>query len=138
VLGGDAVVHHQPAFAHRTEQLLAIQRQVGVADVLEHADADHLVEAAILRQVAVIENLQVDLVGQALGLDPLPAEFQLLLAQGDAEHLGAILTGGKTRQPAPTAADIEQVVTGLQPQLAAQVIELVLLRLVEGVVRLAK
>ncbi|MND38863.1 hypothetical protein D3C80_295730 [compost metagenome] len=48
VLGSDAVVHHQPPFPHRPEQLLAVQRQVGMPDMLEHTHADNLVEATIL------------------------------------------------------------------------------------------
>ncbi|MNP40994.1 hypothetical protein D3C76_1346700 [compost metagenome] len=83
MLGGDAVVHHQTTFAHGTEQTLRVQRQVGMADVLEHADTDHLVEAAILRDVAVVENLQLHLVLQTFVLDPLAAELELLFAQGD-------------------------------------------------------
>lgn len=136
MLGSDAMVHHQAAFAHRTEQPLAVQLEVGVANMLEHADADHLVEATILGQVTVVEDLQVDLVSQALLLDPLAAQLQLLLAQCDAKHLGAILTGGEARQPAPATTDIQQVIPSLQAQLAAQVVELVLLGLGQGVVRL--
>ncbi|MCY1426919.1 hypothetical protein D9M71_427480 [compost metagenome] len=138
VLGGDTVVHHQPPFPHGTEQLLAIQRQVGMPDMLEHANADNLVEATILRQVAVVEDLQVDLVGQALCLDALAAELELLLAQGDAEHLRAIFASSETRQPTPATAYVEQVVASVQAQFAAQVIELVLLRLIERVVRLTE
>ncbi|MNR27114.1 hypothetical protein D3C85_1443690 [compost metagenome] len=57
MLGGDAMVHHQATLSHRTEQALAVQRQIGMADVLEHTDADHLVEAAILRQITIVEDL---------------------------------------------------------------------------------
>ncbi|MNO78057.1 hypothetical protein D3C76_691820 [compost metagenome] len=138
MLGGDTVIHHQPPFPHGTEQLLAIQRQVGMPDMLEHANADNLVEATILRQVAVVENLQVDLVGQPLCLHPRTAELELLLAQGDTKYLGAILASSETRQPAPAAADVEQVVTCVQAQLAAQMIEFVLLCLIQRVVRLTE
>ncbi|MND38862.1 hypothetical protein D3C80_295720 [compost metagenome] len=62
----------------------------------------------------------------------------MLLAQGNTEHLGAIFTGSEPRQPAPATANIEQVVTGIQSQLAAQVVKLVLLRLVERIVRLTE
>ncbi|MNN26946.1 hypothetical protein D3C81_1404670 [compost metagenome] len=107
-------------------------------DMLEHANADNLVEAAILRQVAVVENLQVDLVSQAFGLDPLPAKLELLLAQGDAEYLGVIFPCSEARKAPPTTANVQQVVAGIQAQLATQVVELVLLRLIERVIRLAK
>ena len=125
------MVEHQPSRAHRAEQPLAVQRQIGMADVLEHADTDRLVEAAILGQVAIVHQLQRHPVLQALGGDPLTGQRELFAAQGDAEHLGAELAGGEACQPAPAAADIEQAVAGLEPQLAAEQAQLGLLRLVE-------
>ena len=95
-----------------------------MADVLEHADAHHLVVSAVTRQVAVIQQLQRHLVFQALGLDPLATELELLLAEGNAVHLHAKFSRGQARQPAPAAADIEQLLARLQPQLAAQVAQL--------------
>ncbi|MNH14702.1 hypothetical protein D3C79_742990 [compost metagenome] len=133
VLGGNAVVHHHAAFAHCPEQPLAIQRQVGMADVFEHTDTHYLVEAAVLGQVTVIKNLQLHLPFQVFGLDPFTGQLELLLAQGDAEHLGAELPRRIARQPAPATTDIEQVVAFLQAQLAAQVLELVLLGLLQRV-----
>lgn len=106
MFGGDTVVHHQPAFPDSTEQFLAIQRQVGMPDMLEHAHADHFVEATILGQIAIIENLQLHFVGQALGFDTLPAELELLLAQGNTEHLGVIFACCKTRKPTPTTPNV--------------------------------
>ena len=55
VLGGDAMVHHQAAFTHCAEQGPAVLRQVGVADVFEHAHAHDFVETTVLGQVAVVE-----------------------------------------------------------------------------------
>lgn len=100
-------------------------------NVLEHADTDHLVEARILRQVAVVEQLQVDLVLQTLGLHPFAGQRQLLLAECDAKNLHAVFASRKTRQPAPAAADVQQVLAALEPQLAAQVVEFILLRLLQ-------
>ncbi len=51
-----------------------------MTNVFEHADADNLVEAAVLRQIAVVEQLQFDLIFQTFGLDPLLRQRQLLLA----------------------------------------------------------
>jgi hypothetical protein len=128
VLGGDAVVHHQATGAHRVVQLLEVEAQVGMADVFEHADADHLVETAVARQVAVVEQLQGDLVFQAFGLDPLAPQLELFLAEGDAVDLDAELTRRQARQTTPAAADVEQALARLQAQLAAQVAQLGLLR----------
>lgn len=122
------MVHHQATGAHRVVQLLEVQAEVGVADVLEHADTDHLVEAAIARQVAVVEQLQGDPVFQALGPDPFLAQRQLFLAQGDAGDLDAELASGQARQAAPATADIQQLLARLQAQLATQVAKLGQLR----------
>ncbi|MNP53999.1 hypothetical protein D3C76_1485220 [compost metagenome] len=107
-------------------------------DMLEHTHADNLVEATVLRQVTVVENLQVDFVSQPFGLDPLPAKLELLFTQSDTEYLGVIFPCSEARKATPTTANVQQVVAGIQAQLATQVVELVLLRLIERVIRLAK
>jgi hypothetical protein len=50
-----------------------------VTDVFEHADADHLVETPVLRQIAVVEQLQLDLVLQPFGFNALAGQGQLPL-----------------------------------------------------------
>ena len=65
------MVEHETTRPDRAEQPLAVQRQVGMADVLEHADAHHLVETAVLRQVTVVHQLQLHAVLQPLGCRPL-------------------------------------------------------------------
>ena len=102
-----------------------------MADVLEHADADHLVEAAVLRQVTVIQQLQGHAPFQTFLGHALQAQLQLRLAEGDAVDLDVELARGKTRQAAPAATDVEQPVTRLQAQLATQVAQLGLLGLVQ-------
>jgi hypothetical protein len=52
-----------------------------VTDVFEHADADHLVETTVLRQIAVVEQLQLDQVLQPFLFNALAGQGQLLLAQ---------------------------------------------------------
>ncbi|MNJ64606.1 hypothetical protein D3C77_605670 [compost metagenome] len=96
VLGGDAMIHYQAALAYRPKQTLTVKRQIGMADMLEHTDTDNLVEATILRQVPVVEDLQIDLVLQALSLDPFTTQFELLFTQGDAQNLGTELPSGKS------------------------------------------
>ena len=119
VLGSDPVVHHQPAFAHRSGENFAVFAQVGVPDVFKHPDADDFVEPAILRQIAIIEQLQINLVLQTFSVDALTGKFELFLAEGNPEYLDPIFACGKPRQPAPTAAYIQQVFAGLESQLAA-------------------
>ena len=132
MLGGNAVVHHQAAFTHCIGKDVAVLIQVGVPHVLKHAHADDFVEAAVLRQITVVEQLQVDLVLQAFGLDAFTAQCQLLFAQGNAKDLDPVLACGKTRQPAPATTNVEQILTRFQAQLAAQQAKLGLLSFIKG------
>ena len=77
--------------------------------VFKHPDTDNFVEPAILWQIPIIQQLQVDFILQAFGVDPFSCQLQLLFAQGNAKHLDPELTGGKSRQATPTTANIEQV-----------------------------
>ncbi|MNY10200.1 hypothetical protein D3C86_1431600 [compost metagenome] len=76
--------------------------------------------------------MQFDQVLQALRFYALPGQGQLLLAEGDTEHFRAKFSRSKTRQSAPTTTHIQQILAGLQAQLAAQMTELGLLGLFEG------
>src|SRR5678816_3287014 len=55
----------------------------------------------------------------------------LLLRHRDAGDRDAVALGGKRREAAPAAAQVEHAHAGLQPDLAAHQIELGVLRLVE-------
>ena len=68
------MVEDQTARAHHRGQLAAIQRQVGVADMFEHPDADHLVELAVRGQIAVIQQLKLDAALEPLGRHALAPE----------------------------------------------------------------
>src|SRR5690606_38631249 len=80
----DAVVYQQINGAHYFRELPAVLQQFGLADVLEHADADHLVELAVPGQVAVVHQLQLHLPLQTLGSHAFATELDLLTAEGDA------------------------------------------------------
>ncbi|KIR13077.1 hypothetical protein PFLU4_58320 [Pseudomonas fluorescens] len=84
-----------------------------MANMLEHANADHFVETTVLGQVAVVQQLQLDQILQALCLDPFPSQCQLRLAQGNPEDFGTELARSVTGQAAPPTSDIQQVVTRL-------------------------
>ena len=58
----------------------------------------------------------------------------LLLRQCDGICLHAVVLGGVAGQRAPAAADVEQRLAGLQPQLAADHFQLVLLHLVDVII----
>ncbi|MNC37141.1 hypothetical protein D3C75_856960 [compost metagenome] len=127
MLGRNTMVHHQATLSHCCKQALAIQLQIGMANVFEHANADHFVKAAILGQFSIVEQLEFHQVFQAICLDARTSQFQLLFAQGNTQYFCAEVPGGITGQASPATADIQQVVAGLQSQLATQVVELLVL-----------
>ncbi len=97
------------------------------ADMFEHADRDDPVELA--RHMAVIDQLELYLVGDAAFLGAAAGNLQLLLRQRDAEHLGPGLLVEIQRHAAPAAADIEHGHARLQRELRGDMRLLVGLRL---------
>src|SRR5205823_3274436 len=98
-------------------------------DMLEHADGRDLVEGA--GELAVILQLDRDPV-----LEPKPPylllrKIVLRLRQRHAMRGDAVMLRGVADEPAPAAADIEEALARLQPQLAADHVELGRLRLGE-------
>ncbi len=87
----------------------------------------------VLGQIEVVEEPHVDLAGQAQLGDLRAHVIELVLRQRDAARLDAVVLRGPEDQAAPAAADVEQGLAGLEHQLAADVIELLRLRLVERV-----
>ncbi len=128
---GDAVVEEDAAGAEQAVDLTEIGRIVGDADVLVHADAGNLVVGAVERQV--VGERHGHPVGQAEPPDLGLAIVVLRLRQGHAMGGDAVVLGGVAQQRAPAAADVEEQLPRLQPQLAADDVELVPLRLLQRV-----
>ena len=105
-----------------------------LADLLEHADARHLVEALGLVELAIVADLRTRTPGEPGRGDALVRQLGLRPAERDAHGLDAVPLGGVDEQPAPAAPDVEQPLAGTQPQLAADEVELPLLRRVEVLV----
>src|SRR6185312_9235666 len=99
--------------------------------MLVHADRDDLVERLGAREFAVILEADFDAVGEPVLDDAAARPLVLLRAQRDADAVDAVALGGEAQQPAPAAADIEQPLFRPELQLAADVIELLLLRRVD-------
>ena len=131
---GDAVVEEQPARTQHTLDCRIVGRQIREADMLEHADAGHLVVDRHAVEIAVVAQLDGDEILQALVADALACIFELPLAERDAVRANAVMARRPADQRAPAAADVEQAVSGLQAQLAADVLQLVALGLLERVV----
>ena len=125
-----AVVQHVP---HAAEE----RGIVGDAHVLDHADRGDLVVARARRNVAEVAVLDEAAPGKPLPRDPLRRPVRLRPGQGHAVGAHPIVLRGPDGQGAPAAADVEERLTGLQAQLAADEVELVRLRLLELAVGIA-
>ena len=85
------------------------------ADVLEHADGDDVVEAAL--DLAVVLDAEAHAVGEAGGGGALGGDAVLLLGEGDAGDVGAGDAGEVERHAAPAAADVEDAGAGADEEL---------------------
>src|SRR5215472_768978 len=104
-----------------------IERQVGDADMLVHTDRDDLVEDRFAGDIAIILAAHLHSAGQP-GVSDSPSGFiDLRLAEGDADGGDAVVRRRPADQPTPAAANVEQPIAGLEPQLAADMIKLLLL-----------
>ena len=108
----------------------AYDGQLGHPDVLGEADRADGVEAG-LRHVAVVVEADVDLVGQAASATAFCAPLGLLARQGHRDDVHAVVLGGVHRHAAPAAADVEQAHAWLKGELAADEVELLVLRLLQ-------
>ncbi len=94
-----------------------------MADMLEHADGDDAIEAAL--ELAVV--LEQDLDRQPLAAPT--GQLRLLPGDGDAGDLDAVMPRGVLGEAAPAAADVQHPHAGLQLELAAGELELAALGL---------
>jgi len=103
--------------------------------VLEHADAGDLVVAADLGDVAVIHLAHFDPTSQPARFDLLADMRMLVIRQGDAHRMHAIAFRRMQDQARPSRSRCRELLVGLEIELAADVVELGLLRGVQAHVR---
>ena len=99
------------------------------ADMLEHADRHDAVET--LGNVAVVLDLEMHMVVEALGLRALGRDRMLFGRERHAEHLGLEGLGEVEPEPAPARADVEHALARLHLQLGGDMALLGGLRLLE-------
>ena len=126
-LPGDGVQQHQPFGLQAAGHALEKAGRLLVADVFEHADADHLVEFRLRFEVEPVLQADFDPVGQPGGGHPLTCQCRLFLRQRDAHAAHAVLPGGTDQQSAPAAADVQQAFVRCQCELDQRVVDLGLL-----------
>ena len=121
---GDAVVG---------EEARALAEELGIvpdAHMLEHADRDDAVE--LLVEIAVVEEAELGVTGDAALGGALGRELVLLLREGDAGDAGAAGLGQVEAEAAPARADVEHLHAGLDVELRRQVALLGELGILEG------
>ena len=106
-----------------------VGRQHRAADMLEHADRGDLVPRFVFRQRAVVEQLHLH-----AALQPALVDQRLTCACWFFDSvmpvaLHAVVLGRPQQQAAPAGADVEEALALAQHQLAADMVELGLLRL---------
>jgi hypothetical protein len=125
------VVQQQAAGTKVRGQCLRVAVEMCRADVLDHADARDLVEGLVV-QLAVVGDADLDAIIEPGLAHALARELRLRLGQRDAGDLDAMALGRVDRERAPAAADVEEPLARLEPELLADQLTLVVLRLLEG------
>jgi hypothetical protein len=105
----------QPVGSEPVTHIEKIGRQIGRADMFEHAHRDRPVKGFC--HLAVIDQFKPDPVADPQDLRPASGDRQLPFRQGDADHLDIGDMGEVQCKPAPSAADIEQPMAVFQAQL---------------------
>ena len=97
--------------------------------MLEHPDRDDAVELTL--HLTVVEKLEADGLGKALGASALLRCSELLLAQGDSGHVDMGGFGEIEAKAAPAGADVENFQSVAEIELGGKVALLGGLRLLE-------
>ena len=97
--------------------------------MLEHADRDDAVERAL--HVAIIDQLEFHMIGDACLLRALPRHGQLLLRQRDADDIDAAFLVQIERHAAPAATNVQHLHARLEMQFGRDMRFFVELRLVQ-------
>ena len=128
---GDGMVQVDAARLQQAVDGREIGGVVGEPEMLEHADRRYLVEAAV--ELGIGFHLDGDAVLQPFCADAFAGQLGLRFRQRHAMADDAVVLRRIDQHRAPAAADVEQAFARLQPQLAADMVELVGLRLVDAV-----
>jgi hypothetical protein len=121
----DRVQQEQAVVLDDFAGLLEVGPEIAMADMLEHAHRDDVVGLAV--ELAVVLDLELD----RQVLVPLAAIGGLVRRHRDANAVGLIFFRGKAHEGAPAAADVPHLLSRLQADLAADEVELGLLRFID-------
>src|SRR5712691_2650572 len=133
----DAVVEVEPAVVEHLADAAEERGVVRDAHVLDNTNGSDLVVAGARRQVAVVTVLDEAAPLETFALDARGGPVGLRLRQRHPVRRDAVVLRGPDGEAAPAAADVEKRLPRLEPELAADEIDLVLLRLLELAVGVA-
>lgn len=114
--------NEEPVFLQELVDLLEISRKVLDPDVLDHFEADDLLELA--DDVAIVADFHHGPLRDTVLRDPRVAELDLLSRERHPSCSDSVVTSGTSDECSPSAADIEQLFARLQLQLVAAAIDL--------------
>ncbi|KAJ8574963.1 hypothetical protein ON010_g4243 [Phytophthora cinnamomi] len=130
-VGGDAVHQREAVVLEAALDHAVVLIQVLEAHGLDHGDGHDAVELAV--HLAVVTVLEAREVAHALALGPLAGALELLVGDGDARDVHAVLLGQEAAEAAPAAADLEHAHARLELELLGDQVQLVALRGVQVV-----
>src|SRR5262245_13132328 len=133
----DAVVEVEPAVVEHGPHAGEEARIVDDAHVLDHPDGGDLVVARVRGQVAQIAMLDEAASLESLALDARHGPVRLGFGKRHPVRGDPVVLRRPDAEPTPAAADVEERLPRLEPELAADEIDLVRLRLLELAVGLA-
>ena len=118
----DGVNQPAPVRLERTVDQTTQLGKVADADMLQHADRNEGVKPATNLAIVVFEELHP--IAQPLGLRAFASVGQLLAGDVERPHAHAVLPSHVQRERSPTTTGLDHRFSRLQPQLAADVIQL--------------
>src|SRR5262249_18596599 len=127
----DPVVHHKAAGLQHPVDFAEIFSVPAWPDVLEHPDARDLVVELVFGQVLVTLELHAPASREAARGDLPSNMIELMLRKRDPRGIHTVLLRRPEDEGTPAAADVEQRLARHEPELAADVVELFLLRIGE-------
>src|SRR5262244_836811 len=133
----DPVVEVQPAVVEHGPHAGEEARIVDDAHVLDHPDGGDLVVARVRGQVAQVAMLDEAASLESLALDARHGPVRLGFGKRHSVRGDPVVLRRPDAEPTPAAADVEERLPRLEPELAADEIDLVRLRLLELAVGLA-
>ena len=126
----DPVVEGQTARSTEVGDDLHVAIELAGPDVLVHPDRDDLVVGAVLDFTVVLDP-DFAHIGESGPGDRLPGVLGLELREGYPYGPNPVILGSMDQQRTPAAADVEQALARLKPQLLADYVQFTPLGLLE-------